>query len=244
MATPDTEPWLVLGEAMRRMRTRAGHSLTAASRLIGRSKAHLSQVERGLERPSHEVVALYNDTFGADGLLSSLYLMARNPMLGGLPAARGAAEADAAADERQIVRPESYSEPTTNDSGDSSLFVADVTVPNGTLVPANTEILKIWRLRNIGTVPWIGRTLARVGPCDGAPLLSSPPSVPIRDTEPGCEVDIAVLLRTPSSTGTCVAMWKMLDGGRLVFPWLGDGLCALITVTAAPGPPTNTPPVR
>lgn len=233
MAAMETESWANLGVAMRQARIGTGHTLTEVGRMIGWSKTHLSQVERGLERPSHELVAAYDNAFRADGLLSNLYLVARNPMLGGLPVARsepGGAEQQAA-----VLKP--ATEPTTNELGDSSLFVADITVPNGTVLPSNAEILKIWRLRNVGTVPWIGRTLARVGPYDGAPLLSSPPSVPISDTEPGDEVDIAVLIRTPSAPGTYIATWKMLDAGRLVFPRINDGLNTLIIVAATPGTP-------
>jgi Ig-like domain from next to BRCA1 gene len=117
---------------------------------------------------------------------------------------------------------------------DRSVFVGDVTVPDGSLLRVGSEVTKTWRIRNAGSTPWIGRQLARIGPCDGVFVLASPAVVAIPDTDPGHEVDISVQLRIPASPGTSIGLWKMLDDrGRLVFPDLQDGLYALVIAVEA-----------
>jgi len=40
------------------------------------------------------------------------------------------------------------------DPGDAVAFIADITLPDCTHVPSGSTSIKIWRFKNIGTVPW------------------------------------------------------------------------------------------
>jgi transcriptional regulator with XRE-family HTH domain len=220
--------WRLLGENMRLVRQRAHRSLAQAAAEMGVSKGHLSMVEQGKARPSDELVQRYDTGYGADGFLASLYLLARTPRLAGKPWRPQPPASD---------RTEAPSVPRDGEAvavdGDRSAFVGDVTLPDGSIAQVGQELSKTWRIRNAGSIPWTGRRLARIGPCDGWYVLASPPDVPIPDTGPGEHVDITVPLRAPTLPGTSFALWKMVHGdGRPVFPHLHDGLYALVIVVA------------
>ncbi|MBR7827173.1 helix-turn-helix domain-containing protein [Actinospica sp. MGRD01-02] len=222
-----SETWLLLGHSMRLLRERAGASLAAAAERVGASKSHLSLVERGRDRPSHVLVTRYDTCFGGDGMLSTMYLTARAPMIGGRPLPPGQTPL-------QLWPTEEPSGAAVGVHGERSSFIADVT-PDGAVVERGAEITKTWRIRNDGGQPWVGMQLARVGPCDGPTVLASAPSVPIPRTEPGEVVDVSVPLRAPLVAGTSFAVWKMVDrDGCLVFRDLRHGLSTIvITVESA-----------
>lgn len=66
------EPASEFGEELRRLRLRAGLSLTALSGAVHYSKAQLSKVERGLKAPSRDLVRLCDAALGAEGALVAL----------------------------------------------------------------------------------------------------------------------------------------------------------------------------
>jgi hypothetical protein len=103
--------------------------------------------------------------------------------------------------------------------GDKSDFVRDVTYPDDSNVPAGAKIRKVWRIRNVGTVPWEGRFLQREGPTEAAGQLRSDKRVPVPDTPPGVEVDVAAELSAPDEPGLCYTEWKMVDAeGNYLLP--------------------------
>ncbi|MCG5219362.1 NBR1-Ig-like domain-containing protein [Streptosporangium sp. KLBMP 9127] len=104
-------------------------------------------------------------------------------------------------------------------SGDRSRFVTDVTIPDGTLVKVNETFVKVWEIQNSGTIFWRNRYLER----DDKPVLPggcrTVERIPIGDTLPNERVKISVTVTAPSTPGTCVVKWKMVDvNGRILFP--------------------------
>ncbi|RJQ78279.1 transcriptional regulator [Amycolatopsis panacis] len=105
--------------------------------------------------------------------------------------------------------------------GDASSFggdglPGDVTFPDGATVVAGRPFTKIWRLKNLGSVPWHDRYLQVAG--GTTVLCESPDRVPVPDTEPGALTEVRVQV-TPRGTGICHVLWKMADArGALVFP--------------------------
>lgn len=113
---------------------------------------------------------------------------------------------------------------------DKTLFIKDVTIPDGTAIPVNTEYVKTWRVKNVGNVPWKNRFLMRITPASKL-LCSSPSMVPIPDTMPGETVDISVTFVTPHLPGSCRTDWKTADDrGNLYFPEM-HGLYSIVVVT-------------
>ncbi|MEH1166264.1 NBR1-Ig-like domain-containing protein [Micromonospora sp. CPCC 205539] len=103
--------------------------------------------------------------------------------------------------------------------GDSSKFLGDITVPDGSHVRVNAEFDKVWALKNVGTVDWHNRFLARTTPTVAGDGCQTPDRVAIGDTPPGEQVMIRVRVRAPSRPGKCWVSWKMVDeNGREFFP--------------------------
>ncbi|WP_433534193.1 NBR1-Ig-like domain-containing protein [Micromonospora sp. CA-249363] len=116
--------------------------------------------------------------------------------------------------------------------GDSSRFVADVTIPDGTQVKVNAQFDKVWALANVGKVDWHNRYLARMDPAADGAGCRTPDRVAIGDTPPGEQVMIRVRVTAPSRPGRCWVSWKMVDeAGREYFPTRRP-VYFMVTVTA------------
>lgn len=114
---------------------------------------------------------------------------------------------------------------------DSTLFIEDVTIPDGTSIPINTEFVKTWRVKNTGKVTWKDRYLQRMTPASSL-VCSSPSRVPIPETKPGETIDISVTFTTPYLPGSCRTDWKTTDKeGNVYFPDM-HGLYSVVVVTA------------
>lgn len=216
------QPKTVLAWTMQKTRLIHGVTGKQVAEDFGCSPAHISRVEQGNAKPSEELVRYYEERFGADGVLYSLYgVAAYNPEL-----------------ERRRIggkRPQLYRALP----GDASTFIDD-TIPHGTLMAPGQVFDKTWRVRNSGTVPWQGRRLERQGPVVGPGLIGSTRFVPIPDAEPGEVVTITAPLKAPTYDCNSIAYWKMIDAdGRLCFPdSYSLGLDVLVSVRGQrPGEP-------
>jgi Ig-like domain from next to BRCA1 gene len=104
--------------------------------------------------------------------------------------------------------------------GDKSIFLEDVTIADGTTVLAGSRFTKTWRVQNVGTATWSGRTLR----CEDEelvvmrrngekiritePLKPVSQTVPVPYTEPGGIVELSVDFIAPRLPGTCISYWK------------------------------------
>ncbi|WP_242608578.1 NBR1-Ig-like domain-containing protein [Actinomadura formosensis] len=103
--------------------------------------------------------------------------------------------------------------------GDAAAFIADMTLPDCTRVGAGKTVTKVWRLKNVGKVPWKGYSLRRLDLPQQADQCQTISDVPINDTRPGGLVDIRTDITTPKKPGLCYVRFKMVDpSGRVAFP--------------------------
>ncbi len=99
-------------------------------------------------------------------------------------------------------------------------FVADVTVPDGTLFEPGQSFTKTWRLQNVGSCPW-SADFAVV--FDSGDRMNAPDAVNIGTyVAPGQMVDVSVPLTAPTDGGTYRANFKLRSPDGRVFG-LGDG---------------------
>merc|ERR1719440_1269498 len=88
-------------------------------------------------------------------------------------------------------------------------FVRDVTIFDGTQMAPGTTFTKIWRLKNVGEVPWPpGSRMLFVG----GDQMTNEMSVPLsRGTavQPGEEVDVAVEMTAPAEHGRYLGYWRL-----------------------------------
>lgn len=94
--------------------------------------------------------------------------------------------------------------------GRKSRFIADVTLPDGTIVAPGSKFTKIWKLGNHGTQDWAtGTNLIHVG---GDSLLENPTDGPVIVTPAsasGGEVDVAVDLVAPAAPGRYISYFRL-----------------------------------
>ena len=119
---------------------------------------------------------------------------------------------------------------------DHSAFIADLSVPNGTIVSLGARFLKIWEIQNAGNAPWIGRWLGcqNAAGQDSADVLLVPDTFRVRvpDCKPGAVVRLEVWFTAPASPCNATSVWKMEDDeGRAYFPAL-SGLDCTVTVAS------------
>ncbi|MGD0877476.1 MAG: Ig-like domain repeat protein [Anaerolineales bacterium] len=94
-------------------------------------------------------------------------------------------------------------------------FIADETVPDGTVVAPGSTFVKTWRLENVGSCTW-STSFAAVftgGDQMGAPSVVYMPT----SVAPSSTVDISVNLTAPSSSGHYRGNWELRDASGNVF---------------------------
>jgi len=138
---------------------------------------------------------------------------------------------------------------------DSSSYVKDVTIPDGTIMDPGKSFIKTWSLLNNGTCNWSTSyqlTFVTGNQMNGA-TTAIPNAVPA-----GQQAQVSVSLTAPATAGSYTGWWRMQnDKGQ----YFGNSISVVITVsgsttatntssgatnTSAPStntplPPTNTP---
>ncbi len=87
-------------------------------------------------------------------------------------------------------------------------YMADLTIPDGTVIQPGDTFVKTWRIRNSGETTWgAGYTLAFFGD----EKMGGPDSVPLPQAKPGDVVVISVTLKAPDAAGEHRSTWKGRD---------------------------------
>ncbi|MGE5251538.1 MAG: NBR1-Ig-like domain-containing protein, partial [Bacteroidota bacterium] len=94
-------------------------------------------------------------------------------------------------------------------------FIADVSVPDGSVFAPGTVFTKTWRLQNIGTCTW---TTAYSLAFDSGSQMSGPGSVNLPTAVArGQTVDLSVMLTAPAVAGHYRGFWKLKDAAGAAF---------------------------
>lgn len=97
---------------------------------------------------------------------------------------------------------------------DEMSYVADVTVPDGTVLRPGEAFVKTWRVRNTGTTTWTaGYTLAYFSD----DKLDGPDAVPLPAARPGETVELSLMLTAPATPGLHKSTWKARNAEGRVF---------------------------
>lgn len=91
---------------------------------------------------------------------------------------------------------------------DNLVYVADATIPDGTVVVAGSTLDKQWQVRNNGSCAWgQGYTFEIYdGQSLGAPAEQALPA-----TEAGAEATIRMLLTAPTAPGEYMSAWQAVN---------------------------------
>ena len=108
-------------------------------------------------------------------------------------------------------------------------FVADVTIPDGTVLRPGQHFKKTWQLENSGTVTW-GKGFRFVP--SGKPDLGSAAGVAMEMTPPLADVDVSADLVAPRTPGSYREFWQMVGPDGRSF-----GIRAWVSVVVETGNP-------
>jgi len=98
---------------------------------------------------------------------------------------------------------------------DRADFIADVTIPDGTVLAPGATFTKTWRLRNSGSCTW---TTSYRLVFDSGHAMDGPASVNMPTTvAPGQTVDLTVTLKAPATAGTYQGFWKLQNAAGARF---------------------------
>lgn len=90
-----------------------------------------------------------------------------------------------------------------------AVWVADVSVPDGSVMTPGQDFLKTWKVRNTGDCSWsAGYSIIYGGYNDkmsGAPAAINVP------VTPGQEVEVSVQFKAPAKVGEYLSAWRMAD---------------------------------
>ncbi len=114
-------------------------------------------------------------------------------------------------------------------------YVADVTIPDGTVMTPGSAFVKTWRVKNSGTCEWKDGT--QLVFADGE-QMRGPAAVNVPPTAPNATSDISVNLIALAAPGKYVGRWRMRSPEGTVYGALTVVIVIPGTPTAAP---TNTP---
>jgi hypothetical protein len=104
---------------------------------------------------------------------------------------------------------------------DFGAYVADITIPDGTMVPPGSTFTKTWSIRNAGSCTWTPEySLVWIG----GDLAGNPNKVPLTATNvlPGQTVHVSVSLTAPSEYKKYRSFWKVMNKSGNVFGLLDN----------------------
>jgi hypothetical protein len=130
-------------------------------------------------------------------------------------------------------------------SCDRAQFIADVNVPDGTVMSPGATFTKTWRLKNVGSCQWT--TAYQLVFFSGEQMGAASSAAFPRNVAVGQTVDISINMTAPSAAGSYRGFWMFKNANGALFgigaqankPWWVDIRVSGPTVT--PGGPTVTP---
>jgi hypothetical protein len=120
-------------------------------------------------------------------------------------------------------------------------LVADISIPDNTVVVANQAFTKIWRLQNAGSCSWFNTysVVFDSGYAMGGSISFSLPAT----ISPGQMIDLTMTLMAPAEPGIYKGNWKLRTAQGAVFgmdPAANAPFWVLVNVIAASSTPTPT----
>jgi hypothetical protein len=108
------------------------------------------------------------------------------------------------------ITPTSTTAVTAGPCEDRTFFIDDVTIEDNSVVKANADFIKTWRLQNTGTCTWDStyKLVFNRGEQMNGPSPADVISIPV---PPGGTVDLSVTMKAPAQNGTHLGIWQLFD---------------------------------
>jgi len=124
----------------------------------------------------------------------------------------------------------------TGTTGDNAKWLADVTIPDYSLIAPSASFVKTWKVQNTGTTTWTKDY--KLIYLDGLQGSSNTVSVNLtKSVAPGESVDVSVNFTAPAANGAYSSFWKMYTASGYVF---GEVLIMYINVGTGTLTPSGT----
>lgn len=96
-------------------------------------------------------------------------------------------------------------------------YIADVSIPDNTVLSPGQAFVKTWRLKNDGTCVWTTAFdfINTSGGSLGGPAVIDMPAA----VNPGGTIDVSVSMVAPASEGTYTSYWQVRTDGGTRFGW-------------------------
>jgi len=118
---------------------------------------------------------------------------------------------------------------------DSSAYVSDVTIPDGTELYPSQTFTKTWLLKNTGSCTWT--TNYALTFLSGNAMSGSATAIEA-SVAPEGEVEVSVSLTAPSTTGTYTGYWRMANASGSAF-----GISIYVEIVVSDSAGTLTPTI-
>lgn len=118
---------------------------------------------------------------------------------------------------------------------DNSMYVSDVTIPDGTVLAPGESFTKTWRFQNIGTCAW--STSYSIVYISGDAMSGSTTALSAA-TSSGSTLDVSIEMVAPTTTGTYTGYWKLQNASGATF---GEAVYVQIVVSNSASTLTPTP---
>jgi uncharacterized repeat protein (TIGR01451 family) len=106
--------------------------------------------------------------------------------------------------------------PPLSSACDKGAFIADVTIPDGTVMTGGTAFVKTWRLMNVGTCTWTTSYRLVFNAGDYMGVTSSAFNLPT-SVAPGGSIDLSLNMIAPPASGTYFSYWKLRNASGVDF---------------------------
>ena len=121
-------------------------------------------------------------------------------------------------------------------SCNNSLWVSDITIPDGTPMAPGQAFTKTWMVKNVGTCAWTPTFKLAFG---GIGVAMSGQTAPIgKAVKPGEQIEVSVNLTAPNTSGDVQSYWKLQDDTGVFF---GTYLTVVIKVAGPTATKADTP---
>ena len=116
--------------------------------------------------------------------------------------------------------PTSPAQPTVSlgDECNNSIYVADITIPDGTILKPGEDFTKVWRIKNTGICRWDeGYKLVFIGGDRRIDPIDFEIKLAKDFVEPGDTKDFGIPLTAPLAEGKYQGTWRMQSDGGFYF---------------------------
>ncbi|HXF86048.1 MAG TPA: NBR1-Ig-like domain-containing protein [Anaerolineales bacterium] len=105
--------------------------------------------------------------------------------------------------------------PAVMQNCDQAQFIADVTIPDGTVLNPGERFTKTWRIKNTGSCTWTSSyaVIFDRGTQMSGPAVQALPG----NVSPGQTVDISVSLTAPTASGPYIGYWRLRNASGVTF---------------------------